>query len=708
MVLDHDDLEITQSCEVFVPRDLVIEDRGEPGVIQVTGSGITIRFQEGSALRGAEAGRPWNQLEGIGIRLIGVHGVTLQGVRAHGFRSGIWASGCDRLTVEDADLSDNFRQRLGSTPLAEDGADWLWPHQNDGNEWLQAYGAALYLEDGEGAVVRRVRVRRGQNGVVLDRMNRSQVYDNDCSFLSGWGLALWRSSGNTVCRNAFDFCVRGYSHGVYNRGQDSAGILMFEQCSENRFVENSVTHGGDGLFGFAGREALGEDGVHPEEWYRRRGNNDNLFLRNDFSYAPAHGIEMTFSFGNRFIANRLVGNAICGIWGGFSQDSLILANEIAENGGMGYGLERGGVNIDRSRGNRILGNRFRDNRCGVHIWSLPTSFTERPWGRANDLRAEGTVVSANRFDGDELALHLRGDCAVRWGGNLLEDVGKSTEVEPAARLEEAAAAVLPPVPSFDDLPGVSRPVGARAEIAGRENIVVGPWGPWDHEEALLLVHSAGPGFVTYQSFPRGLELDAEWIDGPPPGVVATELESQSGERMVRFEATEPGLHRFQARILAGEDSWPVEGWLLLADWEVRFFPWRTDPREDYAGWLAEADAAPVVVLPGLEFHFDSGGPEGYLPDQERSKWQGGADHFGTLASARIPLPAGRYRVRTLSDDGIRVRVDGDQVVEDWTWHAPKEAFGQFELREAQVVQLEVEHFEIDGFAKLVVTLERED
>ena len=36
---------------------------------------------------------------------------------------------------------------------------------------------------------------------------------------------MWRSSATSFHRNAFDFCVRGYSHGVYNRGQDSAGIL---------------------------------------------------------------------------------------------------------------------------------------------------------------------------------------------------------------------------------------------------------------------------------------------------------------------------------------------------------------------------------------------------------------------------------------------------------------------------------------------------
>src|SRR5690606_21596369 len=124
------------------------------------------------------------------------------------------------------------------------------------HQWRKNYGAAICIEDSKTVTVVGSKCRRSQNGLLLDRVEKSKIYDNDFSFLSGWGLGMWRSNENVVSRNAFDFCVRGYSHGVYNRGQDSAGILMFEQCSRNVIAENSVTHGGDGIFGFAGKEAL--------------------------------------------------------------------------------------------------------------------------------------------------------------------------------------------------------------------------------------------------------------------------------------------------------------------------------------------------------------------------------------------------------------------------------------------------------------------
>ncbi len=77
--------------------------------------------------------------------------------------------------------------------------------------------------------------------------------------------------------------MRGYSHGFYNRGQDSAGLLMYEQSSRNRVFTNSITHGGDGLFLWAGQSTMDTG---------QGGSNDNHFEANDFSHAVTNGIEV--------------------------------------------------------------------------------------------------------------------------------------------------------------------------------------------------------------------------------------------------------------------------------------------------------------------------------------------------------------------------------------------------------------------------------
>ncbi len=279
--LTGDDTVIKTSCRIEIPAGAVIQDKNNDGVIQVGASDITIEFAEGSVLRGTpKDGRP-DEYKGYGIRLNGHKKVTIRNARISGYWCGLWASKADGLMLEGIDASDNRRAYLKSTPAAEDGGDWLFPHNNEDYGWLKEYGSAIYIDQSDAITVRECKVWHGQNALCIDRVTNSKIYDNDFSFNSGWGIAMWRSEKNVISRNAMDFCVRGYSHGVYNRGQDSAGILMFEQNNENVIAENSATHGGDCFFGFAGREAIAEAGEHPVEWYKRRGNSDNLLIGND-------------------------------------------------------------------------------------------------------------------------------------------------------------------------------------------------------------------------------------------------------------------------------------------------------------------------------------------------------------------------------------------------------------------------------------------
>ncbi|MHC5012766.1 MAG: PA14 domain-containing protein [Planctomycetota bacterium] len=95
----------------------------------------------------------------------------------------------------------------------------------------------------------------------------------------------------------------------------------------------------------------------------------------------------------------------------------------------------------------------------------------------------------------------------------------------------------------------------------------------------------------------------------------------------------------------------------------------------------------------LDFAWQSGGPEG-VP----------SDAFATLATAEVNVSAGRYRVRSVSDVGIRVFVDETVVIERWDRHGPTEDVAELDLSEGSHT-LRVEHFEIDGWAHLGVRLE---
>jgi nitrous oxidase accessory protein NosD len=728
--LDHAGMMIKASADIK-PGVYRLTDAGDKGALHIDGDGITVDFHGAELVGGTDDQLP-DAYTGKGIIIRGKN-VVLRNAKVRGYRVGIYAHECPGLVIEDVDVSGNYQKHLLSTPEAEDGSDWLFGHENDKKEWMRNYGAALYVDESDGVTLRRIRARHGQNGICIDRVNDSKIYDNDCSFLSGWGLAMWRSNRNVITRNAFDFCIRGYSHGVYNRGQDSAGIFMFEQNSNNVIAENSVTHGGDGFFGFAGLEALGDKPPStPNFNYKRCGNNDNLLIKNDFSYAAAHGIEMTFSFGNKFLDNRIVGNAICGVWGGYSQDTLIAGNDFEDNGEMGYGLERGGVNIEHGSNNTIEDNTFKNNKCGVRLWCAPNpAFQQKPWGKANHESLAPSTIAWNTFEGGAVGLHLQNAIEVTLIDNKMAGVGRAMVADKDVKITHRAWCENPlshPT-TRESLPAKSRamgiaesgcreraldtgekekwqlpkypvygethPVGARKPLAGRQNIIMTEWGPYDFTDFALCPRkvSGGENAMFRVLGPSG-EFKVTKVDGD------VKVSPMGGELPATVTVTAPksGLHPFTVAIKAGGKDLTAEGTLLRADWTVKFYQWdaKDDPREHQDKWDALIAGAPLdeQKLSAIDFKWGGGAPSGKVKP----------DHFGTVATASIDLPAGRYRIWTVSDDGIRVWVDNRRVIDDWTWHPPKENSTTVELK-AGSHKVRIEHFEIDGLAQLQFRIE---
>ncbi|MEM7260470.1 MAG: right-handed parallel beta-helix repeat-containing protein, partial [Planctomycetota bacterium] len=488
---------------------------------------------------------------------------------------------------------------------------------------------------------------------------------------------------------------------------------MFEQCSRNIIAENSITHGGDGIFAFAGREALGESEPPEGFSHRRAGNNDNVIVKNDTSYAAAHGIELTFSFGNRIALNRVFENAICGVWGGYSQEMLIAGNHFERNGDAGYGLERGGVNIEHSVDNVIHDNKFVANACGVHLWWDPDpELAKTPWAQAQRVTCEGNRISHNGFFGDRVAIHLRAATRTTIADNKLTGVETPLQIEggddPVERVETDLGWK---VPEYTVL-GRTRPVGNRRALGGRKAIVMTEWGPWDHRSPLVRQTATG-GEDVYEVH-GVVGVAAELLD-PSATDERRELQlsvdpsaDSSSPAMIRVSSQAPGLHPYRMRI-TGTDGFKrtVSGRILVTKWTIRVFRWTRDPREDLDGWRAEAESALTATRSDLQLEYGMGGPRTVgLSDEIRANGPG-PDRFGTLAEATVPLAAGRYRVVTWSDDGIRVTANGETVVEDWTWHGPTLRVGTLVVDAAREVRFAVEHFEIDGFATLRVDIEPE-
>src|SRR6266699_2243523 len=323
---------ITRSVSV-VPKTYRLA--GAP--IMVRGDNIIVDFG-GATLEGMDSKADPDQARDTAIVIDGGSNIRIVKANIHGYKVGILARGTRLLTLRNNDLSNNWKPRLFSLVEHESLVDWLSFHHNDKDEWLR-YGAAVYLADVVGGNVSENGAVQGMNGLLVVRSNGLSIRGNNFSFNSGVGVGLYRSSYDTILHNWIDYNVRGYSHGFYSRGQDSADLLIYEQSSHNVVAHNSLTHGGDGVFLWAGQTTM-DSGTG--------GANDNLIDANDVSYATANGVEATFSR-NTITNNRAWGNEY-GVWGGYSFETKIAGNDFRNN--------RTGVAIEHGQDNVIVGNRI--------------------------------------------------------------------------------------------------------------------------------------------------------------------------------------------------------------------------------------------------------------------------------------------------------------------------------------------------------------
>ena len=371
----------------------------------IEGNDITVDFNH-AVLQGSNDKTRPDEFYGLSILIKkGSKNIVIKNAEIHGYKVAILADSVKNLTIDNCDLSYNWRQHLQSNREREDISDWMSYHKNEHDEWLR-YGAAIYLEKCTQAVITNNIVTGGQCALLMTLCEKAQVNDNNFSFNSGIGIGLYRSSNNKIYHNRIDYNVRGYSNGKYKRGQDSAGILVFEQSSNNTFAFNTATHSGDGFFLWAGQTTMDTG---------KGGCNDNFIYGNDFSYAPTNGIEVTFS--QNLIMKNIIKDCDHGIWGGYSYDTDITDNTF-ENNRIGIAIEHG-QNIN------IVLNGFTKDKTAVKLWSREKQPDDWIYAKKRNTESRNYWIAANRFNGNQKAFDIMGTDTVVFSGNTKVMVDES-------------------------------------------------------------------------------------------------------------------------------------------------------------------------------------------------------------------------------------------------------------------------------------------
>jgi parallel beta-helix repeat protein len=444
---------------------------GDGAALTIRGNDIVVDLAGVELIGNADREHP-DQFTGTAIRIEGGRNITVKGVHARGYKVGIIARNVTRLALLNNDLSYNWKPRLFSGILKESLDDWLDYHQNEKDEWLR-YGAGIYLAEVTIGEIKGNTVTQGMNGLLMTRSTGVRVWNNTFSYNSGLGIGMYRASRNIVMHNRIDWNVRGYSHGFYNRGQDSAGLLIYEQSSNNIVAFNSVTHSGDGLFLWAGQSTMDSG---------KGGCNDNLFYANDFSYAPTNGMEATFSR-NAFVANRVAGNWH-GLWGGYSYESVVLGNHFTGN------VEA--IAIEHGQNNQIDGNTFAGDTIAIHLWANPIEPSDWGYPKARDTRSHDYDIAGNTFSGAHVALRVDNTLALNVRGNAFHAVDTVTKVSGDTTgwvfNAEKGNGTTQPIPAkyrVARLPGGINAIMPPTARRGRATIIVDERGPYDWKSPKL-------------------------------------------------------------------------------------------------------------------------------------------------------------------------------------------------------------------------------
>jgi parallel beta-helix repeat protein len=424
-----------------------ISDPAERGVIIAAASGTRIDLT-GVVLESGDSVP--NRFTGVGIGSRGVDAVTITGGIVRGYRYGIRIEGGRNHRVTSVELSGSRRLEVRSTPARPDSADRLEILRR---EVFEPYGGGVLLLQTVGASITGITARNAQNGIGLIEARNSYVADNNVGGNSGWGIHLWRSTGNIIARNRADHTRRCESQ-VPASDCGAAAILLRDASDSNTIVDNDLTTSSFG-FRLAGTRL------------QLRQSIGNLVHRNDASRALGTAFTAAYGWSNTFLENRADSSAI-----GFRLDhsggSTVRGNTV-------IGSRSAAIVSEHGSDNAILANVVIGGLVGIRI-----DAPEETGDASRRYRIDDNVLARL-----EQGIVLKNTTRAQLRGNLFDGVGDGLVLDGAGHASEVTGNIfLRASRWFIDAPDLSAggnywatadASGATAKVKGRISIM--PWKP---------------------------------------------------------------------------------------------------------------------------------------------------------------------------------------------------------------------------------------
>jgi hypothetical protein len=212
--------------------------------------------------------------------------------------------------------------------------------------------------------------------------------------------------------------------------------------------------------------------------------------------------------------------------------------------------------------------------------------------------------------------------------------------------------------------------------------VLGPAGDW---------RVVGRRGLTGISRERG-RIDASGVDS----ITVTPAPGFAGDWELTLESVRTARRAVDTFVVTN-DRFSFRRFEPTLTWNVRFFTWRdstADPDRDAAAFAALLRGTPALSRQASRLDLMWYRPTIQGIPQER---------FAIQAAGSVTLPPGQYTLRTISDDGIRVWVDGMLAIDNWAPHESKVdnapiGPGRHDIR--------VEYYQLRGWTELRLDIVR--
>jgi len=684
-----------------------VENLDQP-VILIEGYDVTVDFNN-ATLQGSNSKTKPDEFFGVAVIISPrSNKVTIKNLKIKGYKVALFAKDVPGLTLENCDFSYNYRQHLNSTQEKEDISDWMSYHHNENDEWLR-YGAAIYLRNCNMPIVRNCKVTGGQNALMMTNCNDGLIVNNDFSFNSGIGIGMYRCSYNDIAYNKIDFNVRGYSDGVYNRGQDSAGILVYEQSNNNLFYKNSATHSGDGFFLWAGQTTMDKG---------TGGCNDNIIFGNDFSYAPTNGIEVTFSR-NKIFKNRIF-ECDNGIWGGYSYNTEIANNQFRNNNTA--------IAIEHGQDNDIHHNLFFRDKLAIKLWARKEQPSDWAYPKQRDTRSKNYNLAFNSYNENEVALDIIRTDSLKIFGDYVSSTNlflkmdsTATNVDTTVDNDLADKFSVDSIINGPILQNAQDPFRGIGKLAGRKNILMTEWGPYDFRapiiwntnptdtSGILQFEIRGPnGKWRVKSF-KGVDSISAKSGALPASITAKKLKGETTDISIQLEYLGEEIRTpFGNSVARGKPYvFSFSKFFQPIEWTVNWFSLDTaayNPIKTGELFASNVRLRPVKTEKVKKLDYAWWG--GIKTDE------GQITQFITVAEGAGNFQKGDYEFGITWDDATRLYIDNKLVIDEW--NPSKYTFDESPHKKIKLPLTEgvhnfrVEHLELGGFATLALKIRKGD